>query len=94
MKRSAVLTIALFGALGVWPAGAQQAGKTYRVGVLTSRTIELDRPFLDSLRRSLSGLGYKEGTNLEFVYRGAEASIRRYASCGSSRRCAWPRFIR
>ena len=77
MKRSAVLTIALFGALGVWPAGAQQAGMTYRVGVLTSRTPEHDRPFLNSLRSSLSGLGFKEGTNLEIIYRGADADVKR-----------------
>jgi len=43
------------------PAGAQQAGKTYRVGILTGRTPAYDRPLVAAFRHTLSGLGYQEG---------------------------------
>ena len=76
MKRSAVLGIALLGALGA-PAGAQQAGKTYRVSILSGRRLEVDRRLLAIFRRALSGLGYNEGTNLEIVYRGANGYEKR-----------------
>ena len=76
MKRSAVLGIALLGALGT-PARAQQTGKPYRVGILSGRTPASDRRNLDAFRRTLSGLGYEEGKNLEFVYRFAGGYLKR-----------------
>jgi len=75
MKRSAVLGIALLGALGGLPAGAQQAGKTYRVAILTSQTRAYDGQLLKAFRRTLAGLGYHEGKNLEIDYRGAGQDI-------------------
>ena len=68
MKRSAVLGLALLGVLRGSPAGAQ-TGKTYRVGFLTGATLAVDQPYLDAFRRTLSGLGYQEGKNLEIEYR-------------------------
>ena len=44
-------------------------GKTYRVGILSSRTLAVARPYLDAFRHAMSGLGYLEGQNLEIVYR-------------------------
>ena len=82
MKRSAVLGIALLGALGA-SARAQQAGKLYRVGILSGRSIAVDRPFLDAFRRRLSSLGYEEGTNLEIVYRGAGGNVKRLPQLAS-----------
>jgi len=60
----------LLGALGGLPAGAQQAGKTYRVGILSARTLPFDRPGLEAFRRTLFGLGYQEGANLGIIYHG------------------------
>lgn len=69
MKRSTLLAIALIGVLDVVPAGAQQTGKIYRVAILTARTPTYDRPLLAGFRRTLAGLGYQEGKNLEIFYR-------------------------
>jgi len=60
------------------PAGAQQTGKTYRVGILSGRAPEDDRMNLDAFRRSLSGLGYQERKNLDIVYRSASGDSERY----------------
>ena len=59
------------------PAGAQQPGKTYRVGILSGRTPATERPNLDAFRRALSGLGYEEGKNLEIAYRFAGGDLKR-----------------
>jgi putative tryptophan/tyrosine transport system substrate-binding protein len=69
VRRSAVLGLALLGVLSGSLASAQSAGKTYRVGILTARTVASDRPFLDAFRRAMSSLGYEAGKNLEIVYR-------------------------
>ena len=68
MKRSAVLRMVLLGMVAGSPVGAQQTGQSYRVGILTGRTPDFDRPFLAAFRRKLDGLGYQETTNLEIVY--------------------------
>ena len=56
-------------ALGVWPlaAKAQQAGKVWRVGILSSLS-GLHEPF-EAFRDQLRILGYIEGRNLSFEYR-------------------------
>ena len=71
MKRSAVLGIALLGTLGEMPAGAQQTGKTYRVGIISSgiqRTIS-GQSNRGAFLGALSGLGYQQGKNLEIIQR-------------------------
>ena len=70
LRRSSFLGLAALEALSASPVGAQQGGKTYRVGILSGRTLAFDRPLLVEFRRTLSGLGYQEGTNLEIIYRG------------------------
>jgi len=77
VKRSAVLSIALLGVLRALPAAALQTGKTYRVGILSTRTAAYDRPLVDAFRRALSGLGYQEGKNLEIIYRDSGGNDRR-----------------
>jgi len=77
MKRSALLEFALLGALGGLPAEAQQPGRTFRVGILTGYTLAYERPFLLIFRRTLSGLGYQEGKNLEILYQYANGDPKR-----------------
>jgi len=77
MKRPVLLGSALLGVLGGLPAAAQQSGKTFRVGILVGATIAGNRPEFDAFRRTLSGLGYREGTNLEIVYRAAAGDYSR-----------------
>ena len=69
MKRSAVLGSAFLAVLGRVPAGAQQSGKVYRVGVLEPTALSSGRANFDAFLRALAGLGYQEGKNLEIVYR-------------------------
>ncbi len=52
-------------------AGAQPAGKVFRIGVLGAGSPEL-------LRQSLRELGYVEGLNLAFEWRGAEGKTERF----------------
>ena len=76
MKRSAALGFALLGALGA-SAGAEQTGKTYRVGILSGDTLASARPTVDAFRRTLSSLGYQEGKNLEILYRFTGGGLKR-----------------
>jgi putative tryptophan/tyrosine transport system substrate-binding protein len=77
VKRSAALGIVLLGALGGLPAAAQQAGKTYRVGILSGVSLVTDGRLVSALRGALSALGYQEGKNLEIVYRAANRDLTR-----------------
>jgi putative tryptophan/tyrosine transport system substrate-binding protein len=77
VKRSVVLSIGLLGVLSGLPAAAQQARKTYRVGILSGSTLAYDRPSLDAFRRAMAGLGYQEGTNLDIVYRSSGGDLKR-----------------
>ena len=59
----------MLGVLGGSPIGAQQVGKTYRVGILRIGTSRVNvRVGVDAFRRTLAGLGYQEGKNLEILY--------------------------
>jgi len=77
MTRSALLGIALLGVLLGSPAAAQEAGKTYRVGILTGRGPAYDRPLVAALLHTLSSGGFQEGKNLAIVYRGAGGNLKR-----------------
>jgi putative tryptophan/tyrosine transport system substrate-binding protein len=57
---------------------AQQAGKTYRIGVLESIPEALNTANLDALRRGLRDLGYVEGRNLVIEYRSADGRAERF----------------
>jgi putative tryptophan/tyrosine transport system substrate-binding protein len=75
----------LFGFVGAavaWPAGAkaQQAGKVWRIGFLTPRSLP-SPPGHDSFSaaflQGMSDLGYSEGKNLIVVWRYAEGDYKR-----------------
>jgi ABC-type uncharacterized transport system substrate-binding protein len=73
------------GALLVAPlaARAQQAGKTYRIGVLESIPAAQNAANLDALRRGLRNLGYVEGRNLIIEYRSADGRAERFPDLAS-----------
>jgi ABC-type uncharacterized transport system substrate-binding protein len=72
--------IAFLGGLAALPlaAGAQQAGKVYRVGILELVPAVSNARNLDSLRRGLSEVGYVEGQNLVIDYRSADGHPERF----------------
>src|SRR2546427_4791691 len=77
-RRSAGL--ALLGlALGASPlvADAQQAGKVYRIGYLSTPTRESVEHGLQAFLRKLRELGWVEGQNLVIEYRWAEGNVER-----------------
>jgi putative ABC transport system substrate-binding protein len=59
-------------------AGAQQAGKVYRIGMLETRSTLLNAANIDAFRQGLRELGYKEGQNLEIVYRSSDGHNERF----------------
>jgi putative ABC transport system substrate-binding protein len=74
-------------ALGVLAAPlaveAQQAGKVYRIGMLETRSAVLNAASIDAFRRGLRELGYKEGQNLEIVYRSSDGRDERFPGLAS-----------
>jgi putative ABC transport system substrate-binding protein len=56
-------------------AGAQQAGKVPRIGVLVSGSGTSSRTNLDALRHGVRELGYVEGRNIAIEYRYAEGKL-------------------
>ena len=59
-------------------AGAQPAGRVYRIGVLETRSAVLNAANMDAFRQGMRELGYKEGQNLEVVYRSSEGRDERF----------------
>jgi putative tryptophan/tyrosine transport system substrate-binding protein len=59
-------------------ADAQQAGKVYRIGMLETRSADLNAANVDAFRRGLSELGYKEGQNLQIEYRSSDGRDERF----------------
>jgi putative ABC transport system substrate-binding protein len=64
-------------------AEAQPAGKAYRIGMLETRSIALNATNVDALRKGLQELGYREGQNLEIVYRSSDGRDERFPSLAS-----------
>jgi putative ABC transport system substrate-binding protein len=58
---------------------AQPAVKFYRVGMLETRSITLNAANMDAFRQGLRELGYREGQNLELVYRSSDGRDDRFA---------------
>src|SRR5262249_29129562 len=78
-KRREFITL-LGGAAAAWPlrAGAQQAGKVYRIGVLEMTSATLNVANVYALRAGLRQLGYFEGQNLVIEYRSADGRDDRF----------------
>jgi putative ABC transport system substrate-binding protein len=57
-----------------WPlvAGAQQAGRTWRIGFLGAASAAKYSKLVDALREGLHDFGYSEGKNLVIEFRWAE----------------------
>ena len=62
---------------------AQPAGKVYRIGVLETRSTDLNAANLDAFRQALMALGYKEGQNLEIAYRSSDGRNERFPDLAS-----------
>jgi len=80
MPRRAFMAIIAGGLLLAAPlaAGAQQAGKVYRIGILETRSAVLNATNLDAFRQGLRALGYTEGQNLEITYRSSDGRDDRF----------------
>ena len=59
-------------------AGAQPAGRVYRIGMLETRSAVLNAANIDAFRQGMRELGYKEGQNLEVVYRSSDGRDERF----------------
>jgi putative ABC transport system substrate-binding protein len=64
-------------------AEAQQAGKVYRIGMLETRSTVLNAANVDAFRQGLRELGYKEGQNVEIVYRSSDGRDERFPGLAS-----------
>jgi putative ABC transport system substrate-binding protein len=64
-------------------AEAQPAGKVYRIGMLETRSTVLNTANIDAFRQGLLELGYKEGQNLEIVYRSSDGRDEQFPGLAS-----------
>ena len=80
-RRDFVVAVVALLALGVaaapLAAEAQQAGKVYRIGYLSTPTRESVEHGLQAFLRKLRELGWVEGQNLTIEYRWAEGNVER-----------------
>src|SRR4051794_3304752 len=76
-RRDLLVGIALGAA---WPhsARAQQAGKTFRIGMVEPISAELNAANLAAFRSGLQEYGYAEGHNLVIEYRSADGDASRF----------------
>ena len=58
-------------------------GKVYRIGMLETRSSNLNAANLEAFRQGLLELGYKEGQNLEIVYRSSDGHDERFPELAS-----------
>jgi len=68
------------GVAAAWPlaARAQQAGKTFHIGMVETISAELNAVNLAAFRRGLQDHGYVEGRNLVVSYRSADGDASRF----------------
>jgi putative tryptophan/tyrosine transport system substrate-binding protein len=79
IDRRRFLLTTLVGALSApVAAGAQQAAKVWRIGVLWFTIPSVSSPFFEALKHALHELGYLEGRNIAFEQRWAERNPDRY----------------
>jgi len=74
--------ISLLGGAATWPltARAQQATKSYRIGMLETISPALNAAHLDAFREGLRQLGYVKGKNYVIEYRSADGRADRFPS--------------
>jgi putative ABC transport system substrate-binding protein len=78
VDRRRFLLTSLAGALAApFAAGAQPAGKGWRIGFLSSQAASASQPYVEALRQGLRELGYVEGRNIAIEYRWAEGNYQR-----------------
>lgn len=75
--------VALLLLIGPSAAVVNAAGRVYRIGMLETRSIELNAANVDAVREGLRELGYKEGQNLEIVYRSSDGRDERFPDLAS-----------
>ena len=71
-KPARLLTVVALLLITPLVAGAQPAGRVYRLAVLETRSAALNTANIDAFREGMRELGYKEGQNLEVIYRSSE----------------------
>lgn len=88
MRRREFITI-VGGAL-LWPHGAraQQAGKTYRVGLLATGGVAAMDERRDNILEGLAANGFFEGRNLEFEVRSGEGRSERLSELAAALQAA------
>ena len=59
-------------------AEAKPAGKVYHIGMLETRSTELNATNIDAFRQGLRKLGYQEGQNLKLLYRSSDGRDERF----------------
>jgi ABC-type uncharacterized transport system substrate-binding protein len=64
-------------------ADAQQARTVYRIGMLETRSAELNAANVEAFRQGLAELGYKEGHNLRIEYRSSDGRDERFPALAS-----------
>ena len=78
-RRRFIAVIALGGlAAAAGASHAQQAGKTYRIGMVEPVSAELNAAYLAAFRLALRDLGYVEGKNLVLEHRSADGDASRF----------------
>jgi putative tryptophan/tyrosine transport system substrate-binding protein len=78
-RRRFIAVVALGGlAAAAGASHAQQAGKTYRIGMVEPVSAELNAPYLAAFRLALQDLGYVEGRNLVLEHRSADGDASRF----------------
>jgi putative tryptophan/tyrosine transport system substrate-binding protein len=71
MKRREFIT--LLGGAAIWPVAARaQQSAMPLIGIISSGALESDAPRLDAFRRGLNEVGFVEGHNVDFEYRGMQ----------------------
>ena len=64
-------------------AEAQPAGKSYRIGMLETRSATLNAANVDAFRQGMRERGYKDGQNIEIVYRSSDGHDVRFTDLAS-----------
>jgi putative ABC transport system substrate-binding protein len=76
-RRRFLLTSLAGGVAGPLAAGAQQAGKVYRIGYLSNGNPTQSAPSLDAFRQGMREFGWVEGQNVSLEYRWADGNLDR-----------------